>query len=176
MYSAIDENDLHFHLIHEKDGCRIGYQKICKAEDKPVPDDEIVKAYEFEKGEFVVLDRRGLRGGARSRACTTIEISDFVPYEEIDPIYFERTYYLGPQDGGEKVYALLREAMEEPGSPAIGKYVMRDRAAPRLPAHARRHDHAREDVLRTTRSGRSTSIAPEAREVAQGRSSRWRRR
>ena len=57
----------------------------------------------------------------------TIEISDFVPYEEIDPIYFERTYFLGPQDGSEKVYALLREAMEQTGLAAIGKYVMRDR-------------------------------------------------
>ena len=57
----------------------------------------------------------------------TIEISDFVPYEEIDPIYFERTYYLGPQDGGEKVYSLLRQAMEKTGLAAVGKYVMRDK-------------------------------------------------
>ena len=57
----------------------------------------------------------------------TIEISAFVPYEEIDPIYFERTFYLGPQDGGEKVYSLLRQAMEQTGLAAIGKYVMRDK-------------------------------------------------
>ena len=55
MYSALDEHDLHFHLVHEPDDSRIGYQKICKKEDKPVPDDEIVKAYEFKKDEFVVL-------------------------------------------------------------------------------------------------------------------------
>ena len=126
MFSAIDENDLRFHLIHEPDSSRIGYQKICKNEEKPVPDDEIVKAFEFEKDEYVVLDDVDFEA-ARSEGVKTIEISDFVPYEEIDPIYFERTYYLGPQDGGEKVYVLLRNAMEKSGLAAIAKYVMRDR-------------------------------------------------
>jgi DNA end-binding protein Ku len=126
MYSAIAEHDLRFHLIHEPDGSRIGYQKICKEEGEPVPDDEIVKAFEFEKGEFVVLDDADFEA-ARTEGVKTIEISDFVPYEEIDPIYFERTYYLGPQAGGEKVYALLRDAMEKTGLAAIAKYVLRDR-------------------------------------------------
>ncbi len=126
MFSAIDENDLRFHLIHEPDSSRIGYQKICKNEEKPVPDDEIVKAFEFEKDEYVVLEDEDFEA-ARTEGVKTIEISDFVPYEEIDPIYFERTYYLGPQDGGEKVYVLLRNAMEKSGLAAIAKYVMRDR-------------------------------------------------
>ena len=126
MYSAIEDSDLRFNLVHEPDGGRIGYQKICKTEDKPVPDDEVVKAFEVTKGEFVVLDD-GDFVAARTEGVKTIEISDFVPYEEIDPIYFERTYYLGPQDGGEKVYALLRKAMESTGLAAVGKYVMRDR-------------------------------------------------
>ena len=126
MYSAIDETDLRFHLIHEPDGGRIGYQKICKAEEEPVPDDEIVKAYEVKKDELVVLEDEDF-AAARTEGVKTIEISDFVPYEEIDPIYFERTYYLGPQQGGEKVYALLREAMEKTELAAVGKYVMRDR-------------------------------------------------
>ena len=126
MYSAIDESDLHFHLVHEPDGGRIGYQKVCKAENEPVPDDEIVKAFEVEKDELVVLTDEDF-AGAKSEGVKTIEISDFVPYEEIDPIYFERTYYLGPQDGGEKVYSLLRQAMEKTGLAAVGKYVMRDK-------------------------------------------------
>ena len=126
MYSAIDENDLHFHLIHEPDGGRIGYQKICKAEEKPVPDDEIVKAFEIEKDELVVLTDEDF-AAVKAEGVKSIEISDFVPYEEIDPIYFERTYYLGPQDGAEKVYALLREAMEKTELAAVGKYVMRER-------------------------------------------------
>jgi len=126
MYSAIDEQDLHFHLIHEPDGGRIGYQKFCKKEEKLVPDDEIVKAFEVKKDKFVVLADEDFEA-VKTEGVKTIEISDFVPYEEIDPIYFDRTYFLGPQDGSEKVYALLREAMERTGLAAIGKYVMRDR-------------------------------------------------
>ena len=126
MYSAIAESDLHFHLVHEPDGGRIGYQKVCKAENEPVPDDEIVKAYEVKEDELVVLTDEDF-DAAKSEGVKTIEISDFVPYEEIDPIYFERTYFLGPQDGGEKVYSLLRQAMEKTGLAAIGKYVMRDK-------------------------------------------------
>jgi DNA end-binding protein Ku len=101
MYSAIEESDLRFHLVHEPDGGRIGYQKICKAEDKPVPDDEIVKAFEVKKDELVVLTDEDF-AAAKTDGVKTIEISDFVPYEEIDPIYFESTYYLGPQGGWRK--------------------------------------------------------------------------
>ena len=126
MYSAISETDLHFHLVHEKDGGRVGYQKICKAENEPVPDDEIVKAFEYEKDELVVLDAEDF-AAAKAEGVKSIEIEDFVPYDEIDPIYFERTYYLGPAEGGEKVYGVLRAAMEETGLAAIGKYVMRDK-------------------------------------------------
>jgi Ku protein len=126
MYSAIDETDLHFHLVHEPDGGRIGYQKVCKAENEPVPDDEIIKAFEYEKDELVVLTDEDF-AAAKAEGVKSIEIEDFVPYDEIDPIYFERTYYLGPADGGEKVYGVLRKAMEETGLAAIGKYVMRDK-------------------------------------------------
>ena len=126
MYSAIEESDLRFHLVHEPDGGRIGYQKVCKAENEPVPEDEIVKAFEVKPDELVVLTDDDF-AAAKSEGVKSIEISDFVPYEEIDPIYFERTYYLGPQDGGEKVYALLREAMERTELAALGKYVMREK-------------------------------------------------
>jgi DNA end-binding protein Ku len=126
MYSAIQENDLHFNLIHEPDGSRIGYQKICKTEGEPVPDDEIVKAFELEKGEFVPITDEDL-DSVKSEGVKSIDITDFVPYDDIDPIFFERTYHLGPQEGSERVYALLREAMEGSGLAAIAKYVMRDR-------------------------------------------------
>jgi DNA end-binding protein Ku len=126
MYSAIAETDLRFHLIHEPDGGRIGYQKICKKDGEPIPDDEIVKGFEFKKDEFVVLTDDEL-DAAKTEGVKTIEISDFVPYEEIDPIYFEKTYFLGPQAEGEKPYALLRSAMEQTGLAAIAKFVMRDR-------------------------------------------------
>jgi DNA end-binding protein Ku len=126
MYSAVKEEDVRFHFVHAPDGSRIGYEKICKAEEKPVPDDEIVKAYEIEKGEYVYMEDEDFEA-ARPEGLRTIEIEDFVPYDDIDPIFFERTYYLGPQDGGEKVYALLARAMDEAGLAGIARYVMRDR-------------------------------------------------
>jgi DNA end-binding protein Ku len=126
MYSAIDEQDLAFHYVHGKDGSRIGYEKICKLEDKPVPEEEIVKAFEVEKGEYVYLSDDDF-AAAETQGSKTIDIGDFVPYDEIDPIFFERTYYLGPQEGAEKMYALLRRATEDSRLAAVAKYVMRDR-------------------------------------------------
>jgi DNA end-binding protein Ku len=126
MYSAISEHKLHFHWVHEKDESPIGYQKICKLEEKPVPEDEVVKAFEFEPGEYVFMEDEDFEA-ARAEGYKTIDITDFVPYEQIDPIYFARTYYLGPQEGGEKVYSLLTRAMEESGLAAVAKFVMRDR-------------------------------------------------
>ncbi len=126
MYSAIDEHDLELHLVHEKDGSRIGYEKVCKKEGKEVPADEIVKAYEVSDGDLVYLGEEDFRA-AGEEGYRAIEVLDFVPHDEIDPIVFQRTYYLGPADGAEKVYALLVRAMEESGRAAIAKFVMRDR-------------------------------------------------
>src|SRR5437764_24399 len=126
MYSAISEHKLHFHFVHEPDESPIGYQKVCKLEDRPVPDDEIVKAFEFEPGEDVFMDDEDFEA-ARSEGYKTIEITDFVPYDQVDPIYFARTYYLGPEQGGEKVYSLLLRALEDSGLAGISKFVMRDR-------------------------------------------------
>jgi DNA end-binding protein Ku len=128
MESAVKEHRLHFHYVHEPDGGRIGYQKICKAEDdEPVPDEEIVKAFELKKGKWVYVTDEDFQSAALDEAQRTIDIQAFVPQEEIDPIYFERTFYLGPQDGGEKTYALLARAMEKTGLVAVATFVMRDR-------------------------------------------------
>jgi DNA end-binding protein Ku len=126
MYSGTEDKALHFNYVHEPDGSRIGYEKICKAEEKPVPDSEIVKAFEYEKGEWVYMTDEDFEAAAAENH-RTIDIREFVPFEEIDPIYFERTYYLGPQENGERVYALLLRAMEDSGLAAIAKWVMRDR-------------------------------------------------
>jgi DNA end-binding protein Ku len=126
MYSAIEEQKLHFHFLHRKDDSPIGYEKFCKKEEKPVPDKEIGKAYEVSKGEYVYLEDEDFEA-ARVDGYKTMEISDFVPYDEIDPIYFEKTFYLGPQDGAEKVYSLLVKAMQSSELAALGTYVMRDR-------------------------------------------------
>ena len=126
LFSAVKEHKLRFHYVHKNDDSPIGYQKICKAEDKPVPDKEIVKAFEFEKGEYLYMEDEDFEA-ARAEGYKTIDITDFVPYEEIDPIYFSKTYYVGPQEGSEKVYALLVRAMEDCGLAGIAKFVMRDR-------------------------------------------------
>jgi DNA end-binding protein Ku len=126
LYSAVEEHKLHFHWVHAKDDSPIGYQKICKLEERPVPDDEVVKAFELEKGEFVYMDDEDFEA-ARAEGYKTIDITDFVPYEQIDPIYFAKTYFVGPQDGAEKVYSLLVRAMEDSQLAAIAKFVMRDR-------------------------------------------------
>jgi DNA end-binding protein Ku len=126
LYSAISEHKLHFHLVHEPDRSPIGYQKVCKLEDKPVPDDEVVKAFAFEPGEYVLMEDEDFEA-ARAEGYRTIEITDFVPYEQVDPIYFARTYYLGPENGGEKVYSLLLRALEHSALAGIAKFVMRDR-------------------------------------------------
>jgi DNA end-binding protein Ku len=126
MYSAIQQQDVHFHLLHTKDDSRIGYDKVCKREGKRVPDDEIAKAYEFSDGEFVYMTDEDF-AAAEGETYRTIEILDFVPYEEIDPIYFEQTYYLGPAENAEKVYSLLLQAMEQSGLAAIVRYVMREK-------------------------------------------------
>jgi DNA end-binding protein Ku len=126
MLRAVEPHDLHFHYVHEPDGSRIGYEKICKAEGQPVPDDEIVKAFEWEKGEYVYLTDEDFEA-AKVDGLRTMDIDVFVEATEIDPIYFEQTYYLEPQEGGEKVYALFARALEDSGLAGLTKFVMRDR-------------------------------------------------
>ena len=128
MYAAVSEQDIHFSLVHTKDRSPIGYEKVCKKEGKQVPGRR---------------DRQGLRAGrrqagaagradfeaARAEGYHAITVLDFVPREQIDPIYFERTYFLGPQDDGAAahVYQLLAEAMDESGLSAICSYIFHNR-------------------------------------------------
>jgi DNA end-binding protein Ku len=125
IYSAIAEHKLHFHYLHEKDDSPIGYEKVCKKEDKPVPDDEIVKAFEYAKGKYVYMEDEDF-AAAKVEGYKTIDVEAFVNYDEIDPIYFAKTYYVGPGEGGEHVYALLARAMKESGLAAVTRFVMRD--------------------------------------------------
>ena len=126
LYPAVREQTLRFRLLHEPDSSPIGYEKVCKAEGRAVPDDEVVKAYEVKKGEFVVVDDADFEA-ARTEGDHSIQISDFVPLEEIDPVYFAHTYYVGPDEGAERAYALLEQAMEESGLAAVATFVMRER-------------------------------------------------
>ena len=126
VFSAVHEHKLRFHLVHERDDGPIGYEKFCKLEDKPVSDDEIVKAFEVRKGEFVHLSDEDFEA-VQVEGRHTIELEDFVPYDQIDPTFFAHTYLVGPQDGAEKTYALLARALTDAGLAGIGKFVMRNR-------------------------------------------------
>ena len=127
MYTAVREKDLRFNMLHEKDGGRIGYQRVCKVDGKEVSQEEIVKGYDLGGGEYVQLSADDFAAAAQENH-RTITIQDFVPADQIDPIYFERTYYLGPQEGaGEPIYALLAKAMSDSGLSAIATYIQGDR-------------------------------------------------
>jgi DNA end-binding protein Ku len=125
LYSAVAEHKLHFHLLHTKDDSPIGYEKVCKKEGKPVPDDEIVKAFEYTKGKYVYMDDADF-AAARIEGYRSIDVMSFVAYEELDPIFFAKTYYVGPEKGSEHVYTLLARAMDESGLAGVAKFVMRD--------------------------------------------------
>jgi DNA end-binding protein Ku len=126
VFSAVHEHKLSFHLVHAKDDGPIGYDKICKLEDKPVPNDEIVKAFEIGKGELVHMTDEDFES-VQVEGQHTIELEDFVPYDEIDPTFFAHTYLVAPDKGAERPYALLVRAMEDSGLAGIGKFVMRNR-------------------------------------------------
>lgn len=125
MHSAVQaKKRVSFRLLHEKDLSPIRYQRVCEREDKAVAWEDIVKGYEYGKGKFVVLTNEDFKAAA-IESTKTIEILDFARAEEIDPRYFETPYYLLPGKGGEKAYALLREAIRKTGTVGIGKITMR---------------------------------------------------
>jgi DNA end-binding protein Ku len=128
LHSAVERKDeLSFRLLHEKDGSRIDYKRFCEAEAVEVPWSEIVKGYEFEKGQYVVITD-GDFDKARVPATQMIQISDFVPADSIDVLYFDQPYYVAPSGrGSEKAYALLRDALAETERVGIGTLVLRQR-------------------------------------------------
>ena len=124
LKTAVRADHISFRLLHKEDLSPVKYERICQAEGEPVPWNEIVKGYEYEKGKFVVLTDEDFKTAALEQS-KTIDILDFVKEDEIDPRYFETPYYLVPAKGGEKPYALLREAIRQTGSVGIGKIIIR---------------------------------------------------
>jgi DNA end-binding protein Ku len=115
---------LSFHLLHEKDGSRLRQQYVCAKDGEIVPRSEMIKGYEYAKDRYVTLTDEELRA-LDEKATQGIEITEFVPAASVDPVYFERPYYLGPGKGGEKAYALLVKAMEDAGVSAIARRAAR---------------------------------------------------
>jgi len=125
LHSAVQAKErVSFRLLHKTDLSPIKYERVCQKEGEPVDWKEIVKGYEYSKGKFVVLDDDDFKAAA-IESSKTIEILDFVASDEIDSRYFETPYYVVPAKGGEKAYALLREAIKRTGMVGIGKITMR---------------------------------------------------
>jgi DNA end-binding protein Ku len=126
-YSAVRDHDVHFHQLQKRTGSRIRYQKVSEKSGKEVDPKDIEMGFEVRKGRYVTFDKDELQD-LRPESTKAVEISDFVPLEEIDPIYYERTYWLVPADDTtKKAYHLLRAAMEERERVAIGSVVMRNK-------------------------------------------------
>ena len=125
LHTAVrSESRISFRQLHKKDNATIKYDRVCTKEEKSVPWDEIVKGYEYSKGKFVILDEEDFRAAA-IESTKSIDIQEFVKSDDIDPRYFETPYYMLPQKGGEKAYALLREAIRKTEMVGIGMVTMR---------------------------------------------------
>ncbi|HEX3015934.1 MAG TPA: Ku protein [Desulfobacteria bacterium] len=126
LYTATEGNELKFNFLHARCKTPIRYEKRCPACDMIVPPEEIVRGYEYEKGKYVVFSEADFEDIAIEGA-KTIDILDFVDLKDIDPIYYIKTYYLTPGDGGNKAYTLLLRAMQKTGKIAIAKVMIRSK-------------------------------------------------
>jgi DNA end-binding protein Ku len=124
VYSAVSRKTVRFHQLHDKDSVPIRQKRVCPADDEEVPYEHVVKGYEVAKDEYVVITPEELEG-LDPKKTRSIDIQEFVRLEEIDPIYYDSTYYLAPAAGAEKAYGLLLKAMTEAGKVAIGRVVLR---------------------------------------------------
>jgi DNA end-binding protein Ku len=125
LYSAVRDHRPKFRLLHAKDESPVQYERVCQREGKPVGWEDLVKGYEYEKGQFVVLTKDDFKTAALEKT-KTIDILDFVDPGEIDERYFETPYYLQPGKGADRAYALLRDALKETGRVGIAKIILRD--------------------------------------------------
>ena len=126
VFTATESKSIHFHQVHLKDEARIEHRKVCPKHDDEVDKDEIVMGYELSNGDYVELSKDEIAAAAGENA-KLIDVEHFVPGDEIDPIFYDKTYYLGAGDDGEDAFRLLRKALEQSGKVAIGRWVFHDR-------------------------------------------------
>lgn len=126
MFAATEEKDIRFRMLHREYHVPIKYKKTCERCEGEVSPKDIVKGYEYEPDHFVIVDEEELEH-ITPKTRKTIEILDFVALQEIDPIYFDKTYYLSPHETGDKAYALLHSAMESTGKIGIAKITIRSK-------------------------------------------------
>jgi DNA end-binding protein Ku len=126
MYSAVARRSIALREIRDSDSSRIKHKRVAEGTDEEVPYENIVKAYELSPGQYVPLSKDEMAALAPEKT-RAIDVQDFVDIEEIDPMYFDSPYYLGPADGAEKAYSLLAAAMEASGKAAIARFVFRNK-------------------------------------------------
>jgi DNA end-binding protein Ku len=126
LFSATRKNELSFHYLHKKDMSPVSYKRFCDSENVEVPWEEITRGYEYERDRYVEITDEDL-DKADVELTKTIQIQEFVQEDEIDPVYFDKPYYLEPQKGGERAYALMRDALAESGKVGIAKVVLKSR-------------------------------------------------
>jgi DNA end-binding protein Ku len=126
LFSAARSETVSFNLLHKDDHSRIKQVTFCQAEDKPVPRSELVKGYEYEKGHYVVIEDEDIRKVA-PKTAKVMEILEFVKADQVDPIYLESSYYVAPDEGGEKPYALLFAALKQSSFYGVAKVAMHNR-------------------------------------------------
>ena len=125
LHTAVRDHRPKFRMLHAKDKSPVKFERVCIRDGKPVAWQDLVKGYEYQKGHFVVLTKEDFQAAALNKT-RTVDIIDFVKSDEIDDRFFETPYYLTPSKGGERAYALLREAMRESGRVGIAKFILRD--------------------------------------------------
>jgi DNA end-binding protein Ku len=126
LYTATESHDVRFHLLHKRDGVRLKNVRWCPKDEKAVPWDEVVRGFEYAKGTYVPISEEDLEH-LPVKTVHTVDISDFVKIEEVDPIYYDKAYYLAPEETGVKAFALLRQALEQTGRAAVAKVAIRDK-------------------------------------------------
>jgi DNA end-binding protein Ku len=126
LFSGARSNHVSFHMLHRDDHVRVKQQLICPEEEKVVGRDEIVKGYEYRKGEYVIIEPEEIKR-IEPKTAKAMEILEFVKADEIDPIYFESSYYMLPEEAGRRPYALLQKALEDSRYVAVAKLAMHNR-------------------------------------------------
>lgn len=125
IYStSLSGSDIRFNMLHRECGTRLKQQYICPKDEVVVSREEMAKGYEYAKGKYVTFTDEEIKA-AEAQANKALEITEFVPIKTVDPLYFEKTYYLGPNEGGERPYRLLRAAMNETKRAAVARYAAR---------------------------------------------------
>jgi DNA end-binding protein Ku len=126
LFTAARSESLSFNQLHKEDNSRIKQVVYCAAEDKPIPRSEIVKGYEYEKGKYVVVEDEEIKKVA-PKTAKVMEIQEFVKADDVDPVFLESSYYMAPDEGGEKPYALLFEALKQTKYFGVAKVAMHNR-------------------------------------------------